>query len=71
MEKCTDCKKNQFGSSDVVVIEAVVKDVILSGEEELAVVTMDLKLCTLLVIVLSDVNPSRQEFGAVLTEVVL
>ena len=47
------------------------KDVILSGEEELAVVTMDLKLCTLLVIVLSDVNPSRQEFGAVLTEVVL
>lgn len=47
------------------------KDVVLSGEEELAVVTMDLKLCTLLVIVLADVIPSRQEFGAVLTEVVL
>jgi len=48
-----------------------VKDVVLSGEDELAVVTMDLKLYTLLIIVLADVIPSRQEFRAVLTEVVL
>ena len=47
------------------------KDVFFSGEDELAVFAMDLKLRALLIVVLADFLPRRQEFGAVLAEMVL
>jgi hypothetical protein len=48
-----------------------VENVVFSGEVELAVVAIDHILCALFVVVLADFLPSGQEFGAVLTVVVL